>query len=271
MRVNSQTSVRNRMSSRVTPRLETHDLIGLDYVVDTWLSQIAGLQCYNVIPTSEVMDFAGMPTNTGSFYTAKVDVGEVERVDELLCRGFRVVDTALTFQSDVHRRPITPHHRSTEFIIDSVTPEDVDAVVEIAASTFRFSRFHLDPHFSDFVADRIKGEWARNLARGERGAGCLVARKAGRVVAFLGYLHADAQAPAIVIDLIAVDGAEQGQGVGTAIVEVLQAKAGLHGRAVLVGTQAANRGSVRLYENLGFRLHSAAYVLHRHMRASETA
>jgi ribosomal protein S18 acetylase RimI-like enzyme len=34
--------------------------------------------------------------------------------------------------------------------------------------------------------------------------------------------------------------------------------------AIVVGTQAANIPSVRLYESLGFRLRSSQYVLHHH-------
>ena len=99
--------------------------------------------------------------------------------------------------------------------------------------------------------------------------GEIYARRAGRVVAFLGYLHADDPGPMTVIDLIAVDSTEQGTGVGTATVRALLETVGRQGRGVLVGTQAANRGSVRLYENLGFRLDSVSYVLHGHQPASE--
>jgi hypothetical protein len=33
---------------------------------------------------------------------------------------------------------------------------------------------------------------------------------------------------------------------------------------MIVGTQAANPDSLRLYENLGFRVSGASYVLHLH-------
>jgi GNAT superfamily N-acetyltransferase len=205
-----------------------------------------------------------------AFYAARVDVRDLARVDDLSRRGFRLVDTVLTLRRDVQggdaAAVLAP---SRGLVTDEATPDDVGAVAAIAASAFRFSRFHLDPRFPNDAADRIKREWARNLASGERGAGCLVARRAGRVVAFLGYLHADDPGPMTVIDLIAVDSTEQGTGVGTATVSALLETVGRQGRGVLVGTQAANRGSVRLYENLGFRLDSVSYVLHGHQPAWE--
>lgn len=247
------------------------DLVGLNCVVDSWLSQAVGMPCYNV-KASEIHLESADPHGAPAFYAAKVDVNDVARVDDLARRGFRLVDTALTLRHDLQQEAATAAPIPLlNLVIDEARQDDVDDVAVIAACTFRFSRFHLDLRFPSDAADRIKREWARNLVSGERGAGCLVARKAGRVVAFLGYLHVDEPLPMAVIDLIAVDSDEQGAGVGAAIVSALLVTAGLQGRAVLVGTQAANRGSVRLYESLGFRLDSASYVLHGHMPASEDA
>jgi hypothetical protein len=39
-------------------------------------------------------------------------------------------------------------------------------------------------------------------------------------------------------------------------------------RGMLVGTQAANVASLRLYESLGFRMRDAKFVLHHHGSAA---
>jgi ribosomal protein S18 acetylase RimI-like enzyme len=235
------------------------------------LSQTADLPCFTIKASTAHVEPVDQQQGAPSFYAAKVDVKDIARVDDLSMRGFKLVDTALTLRREVQAGDaaagLVP---SLDLVIDEATSDDVDAVAAIALSTFRFSRFHLDSRFPNDAAGRIKREWARNLASGNRGAGCLVARRSGRVVAFLGYLHADDPGPMTVIDLIAVDSTEQGTGVGTSTVSALLVAAGRQGRGVLAGTQAANRASVRLYESLGFRLDSASYVLHGHLPASET-
>jgi ribosomal protein S18 acetylase RimI-like enzyme len=259
------------MSRLSLPGQGALDLIGLNCVEDLWLSDIVGLPCYNIqdsIRPDSLDTHLGAP----AFFTARVDVNDLVRVDALSVRGFKLVDTALTLRHEPQTVSASPARTpSIELVVDAARPDDVDAVVSIAGTSFRSSRFHLDPLFPSDAADRIKCEWARNLASGERGVGCLVVRMAERIVAFLGYLHLEDPEPTSVIDLIAVDTGVQGTGVGTAIVTELLAASARQGRAVIVGTQAANRGSVRLYEGLGFRFDSASYVLHGHLTALENS
>ena len=247
------------------------DVTGLKCVDDLWLSDIVGMPCYDIQDSTHA-DSLDTHQGAPAFYTARVDVNDPVRVGALSVRGFKLVDTALTLRHEpqiVYASPTrTP---SIKLVVDPARPDDVDAVVSIAGTSFRSSRFHLDPLFPSDAADRIKCEWARNLASGERGVGCLVARMAERIVAFLGYLHVEDPEPTSVIDLIAVDTGVRGAGVGAAIVGELLAASARQGRTVLVGTQAANRGSVRLYEGLGFRLDSASYVLHGHLTALENS
>ena len=204
------------------------------------------------------------------FFEAKVPVGQGARTEDLIRRGFSLIDTSLTLRREDSCGEYSPVcadsrlSRSDGLYISAVRPEDAIAVASIASGAFKYSRFHLDPRFPNECARRIKGEWARNLASGRRGEGCLVARRGNRVVGFLGYLRPMQQDAPIVIDLGAVDPSEQGTGVGKEIVATFLTSANNDRREVIVGTQAANRPSVRLYEDWGLRLDSADYVLHGH-------
>lgn len=244
---------------------------GLDVTSDSWLSDVSGVPCYAVIPAGSGNRRAGRPLRAAALITAKVDVNDVSHLHDLLQRGFLLVDTALVFRRPVRAdwgpgQPALP--RDTE--IDSVREGEADAVTEIASSIFRWSRFHLDPRFPDPAANNIKAEWGRNLASGERGTGCLVARRHGRVVAFLGYRFDDTGVPVAVIDLVGVDPRVRNQGIGSALVASAITIARADRRDVIVGTQVANQASVRLYENLNFRLDSATYVLHGYTPTSES-
>lgn len=115
------------------------------------------------------------------------------------------------------------------------------------------------------TADAIKRAWAGNFFEGRRGDGMLVAEHEGRLAGFLQLLWGNDAC--LVIDLIGVDPAFQGRGIGRGMI----LHAARHGtgcgpvpRSMQVGTQAANTPSVRLYESLGFRLASAQHVLHYH-------
>ena len=67
------------------------------------------------------------------------------------------------------------------------------------------------------------------------------------------------------IDLIAVHPAHARKGHARAMIGLAALKgtgAGQLPRGMVVGTQAANIASIRLYESLGFRLSDSKFVLH---------
>jgi ribosomal protein S18 acetylase RimI-like enzyme len=146
---------------------------------------------------------------------------------------------------------------------------DRDPVAAIARSSFRFSRFHLDPLMPPAVANAIKAEWAANFFTGRRGDGMVVAEVDGIVVGFLQLLWSGIGV--LVIDLIGVAASHQRRGIARNMIYY----AARHGTGdarkpnrVRVGTQVANTQSVRLYESLGLRLVGAQYVLHYHAPSS---
>jgi ribosomal protein S18 acetylase RimI-like enzyme len=144
-------------------------------------------------------------------------------------------------------------------------PEHRDGVLAIAAAAIRGSRFHLDPLLPDGLADRIKRAWSDNCLRGLRGVGMTVALSDGAVAGFLaaGETRRDGLR-ARVIDLIAVHPDRQGRGIGRTLVDAFVREHGPHADLLLVGTQAANIRSLRLYEEQGFRVAETRFVLHFH-------
>lgn len=234
---------------------------GLELQPDTWLSRVLGKPAFQV-----VLDESSKPQEQSAraaakeplFATFKVAVEDVARVAQLQDLGFRVVDTALTFE----RGPLA------ESVADGVRfagPQDRDRVVEIASSAFTYSRFHLDPTIPDQVANRVKGEWAANYFNGDRGEAMVVAECDGAVAGFLLMLRG--QEGGMIIDLVAVDPRHARRGHGRAMIAFAATHGFGDGRvpaSTRVGTQAANTPSVRFYESLGFRLCCAQHVLHYH-------
>src|SRR5262249_52847692 len=137
------------------------------------------------------------------------------------------------------------------------------AVAAIATSSFEWSRLHLDPLIPKETADRSRRDWASNFFAGKRGDAMVVAEHDGAPAAFL--LAKGPAGGTLTIDLIAVRPSFRHLGFGASCIRFAASRiAGT--QSLRVGTQAANVGSLRFYESLGFRTVASHYVLHLHRR-----
>lgn len=230
-------------------------------VPDAWLSEMLGRPAWTAVAGGGGAAALGELARPGpQFATAKVAASDTGSAELLQSAGFRVVDTALTFEAEHVAGP------GASAAVRFAMPADRVRVEAIAGSSFRFSRFHLDPRLPRALADKIKAAWAGNWFRGARGDGMVVAENpAGAVAGFLQLLWAPEER--LVIDLIAVESGSARQGLARAMIGYARARGtgdARRPRGLLVGTQAANIPSIRLYESLGFRLRDAKFVLHHH-------
>jgi GNAT superfamily N-acetyltransferase len=221
---------------------------------DEWLGAILGCPAFAV---DGAADAVGLES---AFLYAKVAADGPEDVAALEDVGFRVVDANVTLVRD------TEEQATVDVAID-VSPlraGETDAVLDIAESCFRYSRFHLDPQLPSAVADRIKREWVASYVTGRRGVELLVAR----VGVPIGFLAVLADGDARVIDLVGVAPDRQGAGAGAALVSAFVERHRRTAGTLRVGTQIANVPSLRLYSRFGFRVEQGRYVLHRHPQAT---
>lgn len=222
-------------------------------VEDAWLTGLFGRPVSRVEPGA---DASSLPSP--GFAYAKVPVEDVAEVSRLEAAGFRVVDVNMTFSraGGEIAAPAAPVVR-----VDAAT---APAVLDIAGSCFQYSRFHLDPCVDDELAGRIKREWVRSYAEGRRGHSLWAALDGGKPAGFLAVLTTETGGKRqAVIDLIGVAKANQGRGFGRDLTRFFIREFAAYDE-LLVGTQAANAPSMRLYESCGFRVSRAAFVLHRH-------
>ena len=196
-----------------------------------------------------------------AFYFSKVPTGRVPVACALARAGFRVVDVNVTFAMN------TPAEaRRLRVDVGECTSRSADAVLDIAGSCFRFTRFHLDPGVEDAVAHRIKREWVRNYVLKKRGDRLFVASVDGKPAGFLAALVGEhAGSRRAIIDLVGVDTSLHRRGIGESLVNAFVEHYRGSCGSMVVGTQVANVPSVRLYEKLGFSLIGSEYVLHKHI------
>jgi ribosomal protein S18 acetylase RimI-like enzyme len=214
---------------------------------DGWLSDVLGFDAW----------IGAAPADSErALVTRRVPVGDVDVLGEAAQLGFAVVDVNVTLE-----RSGSDGVGADDGAVAPATEEQAAALLDVAGSCFRYSRFHLDPLIPQEAADRVKREWVRSYVEGRRGVELLAAGTDGFLAAL------EAEDGARVIDLVGVAPKAQGRGVGESLVAAFVRRHGAGGRTLRVGTQVANVPSLRLYEKLGFRIVSAAYVLHRHVGA----
>jgi ribosomal protein S18 acetylase RimI-like enzyme len=239
---------------------------------DAWLATVLGRQVFRVetgAAPAQLRDEVAAHIalqRVPSFYFAKIDTSDVSQMRALSVNGFYVVDVNVTLELDQPQ----PMAQNPAITVATHQPGDSDAVLDIAGSAFRYSRFHLDPELGQVAADHVKREWMANYVNGSRGEDLLIARLDGRVAGFLAVIGsgpADARVRAI--DLVAVDRAAQGRGVGVALVDAFVSRFAGSSKSLQVGTQVANAPSLGLYQKLGFAIRRSAYVMHFHTSTAQ--
>jgi GNAT superfamily N-acetyltransferase len=233
---------------------------------DQWFSEIMGRAVYRVDAVerthqNELVLHARDHGQGRAFYFAKVPVDRVGIVHALGRAGFNVVDVNVTFEMTARHSPPPP-------LVDvgECTPKAVEAVLDIAGSCFKYTRFHLDPLIEKALAHRIKREWIRNYVLKKRGDRLFVAYVDGKPVGFLASLVGERSGVrTAIIDLVGVGAEDQRKGIGKSLVHAFAWHYRDSCTSLAVGTQVANCPSVRLYEKLGFSLAGSEYVLHKHV------
>ena len=236
---------------------------------DSWLASRLGCDAFRVRVGSETGQLdreavtASIRACGPGFYYAKVPTERVTHAKGLADAGFYVVDVNVTFEL-TDRKP-SDESAGLGIRVCDVQPSDHEAVLDIAATSFVYSRFHLDPWVSDEKANRIKRDWVENYLRGGRGERLLVAHLDGRPAGFLAVIAGGADGRSCrAIDLIGVARGCQRRGVGHALVGHFVQQYADVTDLLRVGTQAANIPSIRLYEKNGFRVSETSYILHGH-------
>ena len=158
------------------------------------------------------------------------------------------------------------------FHVRLAQPDEMETVASIAYRAFESFRLRVDPQIPESRARHSRREWVRNGFKG-RAEAIYVAESENRLrsespgpVGFaLLRSKVDQRTEKVgEIELIAVDPAFHGRGIGKAL--VAQAIRHYQGTvsAIHVGTQAKNLRAVGLYTRMGFSVIRSEFSFHRH-------
>ena len=230
----------------------------MDIREDEWLAGVFGHPVFAVAPGAAADVASHAATHGRSLYYAKVPTDRTDDARSLEEVGLHVVDVNVTFTRN--GLPAAMSDDGVEVL--PLGSGDADALLDIAQSCFRYSRFHLDSEIPRETADAVKREWIASYVAGRRGEELLVAHADGRPAGFLAVLE---DRDVRVIDLVGVAKESQGRGIGAALVAAFINRHGSAAAELRVGTQIANLPSLRLYGRFGFEVTSSAYVLHGYL------
>jgi ribosomal protein S18 acetylase RimI-like enzyme len=176
-----------------------------------------------------------------------VDAGDLATIETAVRHGAQLVDLRVELAGQIALEvagDAPPTRRATHADREALLPQTRELAIE--------SRFSRDTRIPDQKVREMYDIWLdRCLEEGvvvvpaNRGAGFVGARKNGDVAS---------------IELVYVDAASRGQGLGRALIR--EAVTALLASDVTVVTQSGNVAAQRLYQSLGLRSRGAIAVLH---------
>ncbi len=175
--------------------------------------------------------------------------------------GFRIIESFLTFGRETDGE--IPLGTKSEFHVRLAQPDEMETVAAIAYRAFESFRLRVDPQIPESRARHSRREWVRNGFKG-RAEAIYVAESENRLIGFALLRSKTGTEKTGEIELIAVDPAFHGRGIGKALVaEAIRHYQGKTSE-IHVGTQAKNLRAIGLYTRMGFSVIRSELSFHRH-------
>lgn len=199
------------------------------------------------------------------FLSVRLPEGALPFLHAVEAVGFRIIESFLTFSRKTADE--TPFESESDFHIRLAQSCEMETVASIAYRAFKSFRLRIDPQIPESRARHSRREWVRNGFKG-RAEAIYVAESEKCIVGFV-LLRSKGDTEKVgEIELIGVDPAFHGRGIGKAL--VARAIRHYQGRTseIHVGTQAKNLRAVGLYTRMGFSVVRSELSFHRHVETN---
>jgi len=193
--------------------------------------------------------------------TVRVPASNLPRVHALTAAGYQIMDCLVYWSKALH--DLAPLADSAD--IRAATPEDADAVGQIAAQAFAgyIGHYHTDPRLDRTAADAAYVEWAQTSITGVSvEAPAFVSLAENKVAGFLTLRKTDPVNADIMLNAVAPTA--QGQGHYGRLLHTAQHHAVQMGATQIeVSTQITNTGVQRAWARQGFTLTRSFFTFHK--------
>ena len=134
-----------------------------------------------------------------------------------------------------------------------------DQILNIARKSFRYSRFFNDPNLSKSKSQNIYLNWAKGAFLQEDKYFVICEREDH----IAGYLLFSSEENCATVELIAVDEAYQGKGIGKSLIKAMESFTfDKVINKIKVGTQVNNIPAVQFYSKMGFKYMNCSSIYH---------
>ena len=200
--------------------------------------------------------------NSFDHLSVKVPTEYKKNFNSFLKQGFYLTDTLVRY-IHVFGEGKLPDIRSKTIIRD-YKPNDVDALMAIAKSSFVFDRFHSDKSLDGALSDKYYERWIYNSCNGFADK-VIVSEHNGEVAGFTTGKNDPADRYGHLV-LSAVSPKFRGLGIYTSMIyKGIQWIADEGYEGVIVGTQINNIAVQKAWIKLGFTVLDSQYILHMHL------
>ena len=182
--------------------------------------------------------------------------------------GFRIIESFLTFGRNTDGE--IPFSGASDCHVRLAQPDEMEEVAALAYRAFQSFRLRIDPQIPECRARHSRREWVRNGFKG-RAEAIYVAESENHLVGFALLRSKVGTEKIAEIELIAVDPAFHGRGIGKALVAASIRHYQEKTSEIHVGTQAKNLQAIGLYTRMGFSIVRSELSFHRHADRAVTA
>ena len=233
---------------------------------DEFNSKIFNLKMGNIVDANESLSLKEIDNIIQNAYenkyqhlSIKVPTNQKENLNNLIQKGFSLVDTQIMFLINTNQPNST---EKNEIIIRDYVEDNKECIANIAKQSFSIDRYHSDKSLDDSLCDYYYSKWAENSCEGLSDK-VLVAYIEHKVCGFITINYHDKSAT---IGLAAVDAQYRGKGIFTALIKrALKELNDKNINALYYGTQLENKPILKAMGHLGGVICNSNYVLHLSM------
>lgn len=166
-----------------------------------------------------------------------------------------LADVNVQFVKELHS--LEKHSDDKTYVTNNLPVND--QILNIARKSFRYSRFFNDPNLSERKSPNIYLHWTEGAFLQEGKYFVICVRESN----IAGYLLFSSEESYATVELIAVDEAHQGKGVGKALIKAMESFAyDKDINKIKVGTQVNNIPAVQFYSKMGFTYVNCGSIYH---------
>ncbi|NQU44052.1 GNAT family N-acetyltransferase, partial [bacterium] len=195
----------------------------------------------------------------------RVDGSEFAAQRALASRGFNLVDVSVKMSGPIAGG--APPAIDPDMAVRSYRDSDLPTLMGMVATSHPHNHYYNDPHLSKDGTDRLFGAWVERCCSGLASHVYILERQ-GEPVGFILYLTPKSLnermgTRLVILDFVCIDANARGAGLGRRLISETLGRLSTEFDQIELRTSHNNYAALKCYADLGMRIVSTDFVLHR--------